>query len=373
MADILAGLLSQFWELRVSVYANVASLALLVYDWQLTFGDEVDIMWMSKAKFSKLLFLWIRYFGIGTHTFIVGAMYLLPDPSPATWFELLHDPSCRVATTFQTAGPNIMWWSVEFVFALRVWILYERSRKLLLFLAMMYTASIGASAVLLVKALLHVDLITVPGGVVSGCFSSVPIYIYSAFVIGIITTSMLCVLTLYQTIRFRDGLTRSPLITLFLRDGLVYYFVYERVSVVFLLNLFMFRFGAATFKSLFSGFLEAIPCMFGARVLINILSLVQKQSGVSDTAPPYSEPKFRHTSTAGFDSGDSVTSSGTDAGTSTSGTVTVDSGREAGTHPSARSSSSGMTLSRGALSACAMGIEEVLRTYSDDIEKGYDS
>ncbi|TBU32673.1 hypothetical protein BD311DRAFT_803816 [Dichomitus squalens] len=355
MADILAGLLSQFWELRVSVYANVASLALLVYDWQLTFGDEVDIMWMSKAKFSKLLFLWIRYFGIGTHTFIVGAMYLLPDPSPAI------------------AGPNIMWWSVEFVFALRVWILYERSRKLLLFLAMMYTASIGASAVLLVKALLHVDLITVPGGVISGCFSSVPIYIYSAFVIGIITTSMLCVLTLYQTIRFRDGLTRSPLITLFLRDGLVYYFVYERVSVVFLLNLFMFRFGAATFKSLFSGFLEAIPCMFGARVLINILPLVQKQSGVSDTAPPYSEPKFRHTSTAGFDSGDSVTSSGTDAGTSTSGTVTVDSGREAGTHPSARSSSSGMTLSRGALSACAMGIEEVLRTYSDDIEKGYDS
>ncbi|TBU32629.1 hypothetical protein BD311DRAFT_803784 [Dichomitus squalens] len=370
MADIVAGLLQQFWELRVSVYANVASLALLVYDWQLTFGDEVNTMWMSKAKFSKLLFLWIRYFGIGTHTFIVGAMYLLPDPSPSTWFELLHDPSCRVATTFQIAGPNIMWWSVEFVFALRVWILYERSRKLLLFLAMVYTVSIGVSAVLLVKALLHVDLITVPGGVVSGCFASVPNYIYGAFVIGNITTSMLCVLTLYQTIRFRDGITRSPLITLFLRDGLVYYFV---VSVVFLLNLFMFRFGAATFKILFSGFLEAIPCMFGARVLINILSLVQKQSGVSDTAPPYSEPKFRHTSTAGFDSGAGVTSSGTDAGTSTSGTVTVDSGCGTGTHLSARSSSSGMTLSRGALSACAMGLEEVPRTDSDDIEKGYDS
>ncbi|KAM5544554.1 hypothetical protein V8D89_001452 [Ganoderma adspersum] len=318
MTDAFSEFFQQLWNLRVSVYTNVGSLALLVYDWQLTFGDE------------------IRYFGIATHTFI-SVMYLLPNPSPTI------------------AEPNIMWWSVEFVFALRVWILYKRSRKLLLFLAVMYTASIGVSVVLLVKALLHADIVAVPGGVATGCFGTVPNFIYGAFIIGNVTTSILCILTVYQTMRFRHEFARSALITLFLRDGVIYYFAYDKFSLerkllVFLLNLFMFRFGPATFKILFSGFLDVVPCMSGARVLINILSLVRKDLGVDETALPYSEPKFVHRPVSSG-TGLGTTSVGTSAGTSTSGTVTVDS-----TQFSATSSSSGATLSQG----------------SDDAEKGYD-
>ncbi|PIL29850.1 hypothetical protein GSI_08057 [Ganoderma sinense ZZ0214-1] len=101
-----------------------------------------------------------------------------------------------------------MWWSVEFVFALRVWILYKRSRKLLLFLAAMYTVSIGVSIVLLMKGLLHIDLVGVPGlgSVATGChdyissstrgasatghFATVPTSLFGTFIIGNVTASI---------------------------------------------------------------------------------------------------------------------------------------------------------------------------------------
>ena len=114
--------------------------------------------------------------------------------------------------------------------------------------------------------------------------------------------------------------------------------------------------------------------MFGARVLINILSLVRKDLGVDETEPAYSTAKFVHPSTEKNTGAVGATSLGTDVGTSTSGTITVDSGLGTGTHFSTASGSSGMTLSQGAVSMCAAGtgIEEVLRAGCDDIEKGCD-
>ena len=112
--------------------------------------------------------------------------------------------------------------------------------------------------------------------------------------------------------------------------------------------------------------------MFGARVLINILSLVRKDLGVDETEPAYSTAKFVHPSTEKNTGAVGATSLGTDVGTSTSGTITVDSGLGTGTHFSTASGSSGVTLSQGAISMCATGIEEVLRAGGDDIEKGCD-
>ncbi|OBZ72681.1 hypothetical protein A0H81_07539 [Grifola frondosa] len=100
----------------------------------------------------------------------------------------------------------------------------------------------------------------------------VPDYVFAAFVVGILTTSTLCVMTVYRTLRFRNRHAMTPLLLLFLRERLYY----ACVTVVFLLNLFMFRF-SSTLKILFSGFLDAVPCMFGARVLMSILSLVREE------------------------------------------------------------------------------------------------
>ncbi|KAI0709922.1 hypothetical protein C8Q76DRAFT_858930 [Earliella scabrosa] len=358
----LDGAFAQLAQLRVSVYANVASLALLLYDWQLTFGDEVNMVWKSKAKLSKALFLWIRYFCIASHIFGT-VVYVIEKPLPAV---------CSVATRLQIASPNAIWWSVEFVFALRVWILYRRSRKLLVFLAFMYLTSIIVSIIILIKALVRVIPVSIPDGLgVSGCFSIVSERVYEPIILGVITTSTLCILTVFRTLQARRELTSSPIMTLFLRDGLLYYF---SVFAVFLINLMLFRFGNTTSKNLFAGFLDvtpslaSIPCMFGTRVLINILSLVREKFGDHGTtaAGPLSDPQFVRRGTSALVGGSMYpgvpsTQSATD--TASSGTVMTDSGFGTG---SSGSSSSGATLSMSA------GIEEVLRA-GDDVEKALGS
>lgn len=98
--------------------------------------------------------------------------------------------------------------------------------------------------------------------------------------------------------------------------------------------------------------------MSGARVLINILSLVRKKSGVDETTLPYSEPKFLRrpiSSGTGLD----TTSIGTTAGTATNDTI-VDSDMGNGTRFSATSSSSGATVPQGAMCIGVRAIGENL-------------
>ncbi|RPD60758.1 hypothetical protein L227DRAFT_585905 [Lentinus tigrinus ALCF2SS1-6] len=268
MPSILSGQLDQLSQLRIAVYTDVASLALLTYDWLLTFSDEVNMIWMSQAKLSKLLY--IRYVGIVSQTLFATCESTSWAGCPNTFTS-----RCKTATNITIALPTIMWWSVEFVFALRVWILYRRSRKLLMFLTVMYTMSV-----------LQADIVpqakrACSGLPVTGCFSTGAIHVCRK-------TSVLCILTIYRILRERNEMTASPLLSLFL---------------VFMCNLFMLRFENAAFKILFNGLLNAVPCMLGARVLINILSLVRTNFGTdATTGPPLSEPKFARNGPRTFDS-----------------------------------------------------------------------
>ena len=107
--------------------------------------------------------------------------------------------------------------------------------------------------------------------------------------------------------------------------------------------------------------------MSGARVLINILSLFRKDLEVDQTALPYSEPKFvRRPVSSGTGLGTTSFGTSYSAGTSTSGTVTVD------TQCSVTSSSGGATLSQGIVTMSLGVIEEVVHMGSDDAEKGHD-
>ena len=105
--------------------------------------------------------------------------------------------------------------------------------------------------------------------------------------------------------------------------------------------------------------------MSGTRVLINILSLVRKQSGDDETALPCSEPKFLRRPI----SGDTClsTSIGTRGDISMNSSVTMES-----TQGSMASSSSGATLSQGMASISVGVMDDFVRMGSDDAGKGGD-
>lgn len=49
---------------RLSSYFTFASSTALIYDWVLTFGEEVELIWRQRWSFVTLLYLIIRYVGI---------------------------------------------------------------------------------------------------------------------------------------------------------------------------------------------------------------------------------------------------------------------------------------------------------------------
>ncbi|OAX35733.1 hypothetical protein K503DRAFT_773171, partial [Rhizopogon vinicolor AM-OR11-026] len=49
---------------RILSYSIAASIALVVYDWVLTLGQEVEFVWMQRWSFMTVLYLSVRYIGI---------------------------------------------------------------------------------------------------------------------------------------------------------------------------------------------------------------------------------------------------------------------------------------------------------------------
>ncbi|KAG2356636.1 hypothetical protein BDR07DRAFT_433518 [Suillus spraguei] len=49
---------------RISSYIIVASSAVVIYDWALTFGREIELVWRQRCSLMTFLYLGVRYIGI---------------------------------------------------------------------------------------------------------------------------------------------------------------------------------------------------------------------------------------------------------------------------------------------------------------------
>lgn len=49
---------------RISSYFLVASSAVVVYDWVLTLGQEVELVWEQRCTLMTVLYICVRYIGI---------------------------------------------------------------------------------------------------------------------------------------------------------------------------------------------------------------------------------------------------------------------------------------------------------------------
>lgn len=51
-------------SIRVYSYFIAASSVVVAYDWALTFGQEVELVWRQRWSFTTALFLCVRYIGM---------------------------------------------------------------------------------------------------------------------------------------------------------------------------------------------------------------------------------------------------------------------------------------------------------------------
>jgi len=115
----------------------LGAFALVIYDYFLTLEDEVKYVWKQKPSLGRTLFFLIRYYTIVLVLFDVLQIHLYASPGFANTYRcVLIDPVTRLAGA-------ISLWVVEIYMQLRIFALYNRSRKVAIFNAVVFIISIG--------------------------------------------------------------------------------------------------------------------------------------------------------------------------------------------------------------------------------------
>ncbi|KAF7294202.1 Ribosomal-protein-alanine acetyltransferase [Mycena chlorophos] len=327
----LQALLVLLGDARLNTYLAVAGLTVVVYEHIASLGDEVELVWKAPLSWSNIFYVdlvQLRYFTLIIIRYVAQTSAVSPIPrGPTSHSHLL---SCAVfafvrfpvsiallvAVTCsskylrclkyvgwgQLTASTVVVLTADLVLAARVWILYHRSRWMLVFLLSVVALeaismlALGWIAVLPQNKFVHV------GAILPGCYPTTPprLLTYYAIPPGAVALLMF-LLTLYQytTSIAAIGSARTPLLTLFLRDG-TYWF-----AIAFVLCLVEVVIWSKARPSLAQ--IVAIPATGGlevvaARVLLNLKRAVAQSSsyaiptgtltgltGVVSSVPPFGE------------------------------------------------------------------------------------
>lgn len=116
---------------RVSSCFVVASCTAVVYDWALTFGQEFELVWRQRRSLMSALYISVRYIGI---IYSVNNMLLgLPG-------VLMTDLGCNIINFALMWASFIVNSLLGVVMISRLHAMYERSRRILIFLLVIFFA-----------------------------------------------------------------------------------------------------------------------------------------------------------------------------------------------------------------------------------------
>lgn len=233
MADDIAQIARSFQFNRVTNYMDVISCCLTIYDWMLTLGREVELVWLSPWSPVKILFLVTRYTPFIELGFVVWPL-ATNDISPR---------ACYVDYQW-TAWTNITGiLFAEVILMLRTWAVYDRRRSVGFFLAFWTIATWVpnlASVGIFLQSLKFGPLPALEDAPGVGCHvvagSSI---LFISWVMIIVSEAAALLLMLFVAIReYRLGRDSDLFKTVF-RDGTIFYlylFAFSTANVIVVLT-----------------------------------------------------------------------------------------------------------------------------------------
>lgn len=217
---------------RIFSYFVVASSTALVYDWALTFGQEIELIWKRRWSLVTVLYLNLRYIGI-----INAALILLPNlPS-----ILLTDTGCDTMDALQNWLNFVVNAILGVIMIHRLHVMYRRSREILISLTVFVLAVTIACGVVTAKAN---NYITAEAFILSGTYQC--LYNYGGDAQILISTNWilytvwevlaLCLAVWIAVKHFREqqrsprGWTIKDCFTVLIQAHLVYFASFAAVS-----------------------------------------------------------------------------------------------------------------------------------------------
>ncbi|KAG9124781.1 hypothetical protein FRC07_010256 [Ceratobasidium sp. 392] len=244
----------------------------MVYDWFLQLSDEVQYVWKAEQSPVTILFLVNRYI-----TFVFLAIDMYDKGGIATH---ISDRFCLV--WYFTEGT---WYAtslgiIHALVAMRVAALWGRTRRIVIFLTLLWVTYFSATTTIVFSALVSRVHTIRFDPTFRLCFLSIAPYLWTCWIPPLILELTLFVMSCIQALKSRVYTTRTPLLRILIRDGTVHFLVIVCCS---LFNMITWMVAPPTLVKGTLGFGLAVANAMIARLVINLRSC---QRGSPLPAPP---------------------------------------------------------------------------------------
>ncbi|KAG0709684.1 hypothetical protein DFH29DRAFT_10556 [Suillus ampliporus] len=236
-------------DLQISKYANLGGLAILIYDYCITFQDEVQWGWSRPWGVTRVIFTISRYLPfVGTGMTAYTALRVSGPCVPNLATEIIHTTSIVAA---------------EGLLVLRTWAFWQRSRRVLIGL-------LTFSAVTTITAtVVNASPNLIPGGeAIPGCYfesSRNTVVVYSILALF---ESVILILTAYKRFRnYRDS--QNSIVTTVYRDGMVYMLCIITITVTNVIVDSIFPIG---YSNMFDALQIVLHSVLASRILFRLQS-----------------------------------------------------------------------------------------------------
>ncbi|KAH8822977.1 hypothetical protein DL96DRAFT_327697 [Flagelloscypha sp. PMI_526] len=256
-------------HLQAAKYYQVASYVMLVFDHMITFGDEVERIWMRPMSGASLLFLINRYL-----TPIQFAIILVAFNDPA-WSE---ESFCDRFVSFEGYSTVGLVAVCSAVMILRIFALYGRNYYVLGFLIAVLITQITVSSYGLslgfrvpLPPIFVGCIFTGPAG------SMFPAVWYTPA----ITDFIIFCLTVYRArIVFKDHGSSVPTMQRFVKDGVLYFLLIFSAN---LLNVLIYSFAVDDLKAVGASFSQLITSVMISRLVLNLRAVGDAKTASENT------------------------------------------------------------------------------------------
>lgn len=256
--------------MRLVTYFDVAGVAMFLYDYFLTIGMEVDLVWSSKWGFMKVLYLLQRYL-----PFVDAAILCFLHQFSRT----INPSTCSVVEKLRGYLIITGICLSELILTLRAWAVWRRDGRLGTALSILFVATAVTSYVIQSLFLRGLQFTDRPYPEFEGCFiTGSNRMVYINWVILMIYEAVILVLMVIPGVKtYRRGEDDSFHAIVY-RDGVMFYiylFVLSTINVVVVTTL------SENYLDMLSSVERCLHSMLTSRVVLNIRDYVRNARPVA--------------------------------------------------------------------------------------------
>ncbi|EJD38876.1 hypothetical protein AURDEDRAFT_172029 [Auricularia subglabra TFB-10046 SS5] len=247
--------------ISIAGFIRLTALTVFVHDWFITLEDEILLIW--RRQWTKATFLFLAIRGLACAILALDAVMAIQTGIPR---KQRRSRCTRYGVTASVCSIIVIL-LVQGVLQLRLYFMYNRSKRILWMNAVLFVAQIIAWFLLLFRFVIESPPIRIPPNLIGSCYRMIdsrttaagwlPSLLFELWMVG---------LALQKLIR-RPKLRGPSIMTTLVRDSVIY-FIFITLSMIVTVALTLANPVDPGFAA--SGYITAACAIGGTRIIINM-------------------------------------------------------------------------------------------------------